>query len=315
MTQSTPAIVYVSALTYRRPEMLGKLLEAFLALERPAGWELRFLIVDNDAGGGAKETVAAFEERFGGRLDYAVEPEPGIPFARNRALDGATAGGARLLAFIDDDSYPDPGWLSALIAGWEGSGAALINGPRRLVLNETPAGWWQGEIAKALIAHAAFVERFSARQARKGIVATGGTYNWLGDLDWIREKGLRFDTALRFSGGSDTAFREAVQRAGGKVAWCEKAIIYEYLPLERCALGLQFHRAVARGINAAKVGRRAPFAILRNPFGRIAVGAALILVPVLGRASFALGLTMLGMGIGALRARGKATSTLYARET
>lgn len=58
MTGGSHQTVVVAALTYKRPEMLARLLESLLTLEHPAGWDVRFLIVDNDPEASARSINA-----------------------------------------------------------------------------------------------------------------------------------------------------------------------------------------------------------------------------------------------------------------
>jgi hypothetical protein len=77
-----PLIVYVAALTFRRPATLRQLLDSFLELHLPSPEkvDVRFLIVDNDPEGSAQNLVESFYPGFGpGRLQYVIEAEPGIP--------------------------------------------------------------------------------------------------------------------------------------------------------------------------------------------------------------------------------------------
>jgi hypothetical protein len=119
---------------------------------------------------------------------------------------------------------------------------------------------------------------------------------------------------MRFSGGSDAEFRETVRRLGGKLAWCEKAIIYEQLPAERISVSYQFRRAKSHGINSELIGRRPRNLILRHPIGRILAGIGLMVIPIFGKASFILGLQVFAMGVGILQARFGVRSELYSRD-
>lgn len=302
----------VAALTYRRPAQLAGLLDGLAALTQPDG-DVGFLVVDNDAAGSAAPVIDSARARFGDRLQYCVEPEPGIPAARNRALAEAAARGAPLLCFIDDDVRPDPGWLRALLACRERSRAAIVFGAVRFERAAPAAGWWRRRIAAGIAARGRVLERYAARHAARGLVVTGATSNCVIDVDWAARHGVRFDPAMRESGGSDTAFREAVRAHGGDVAWCADAVVYEQLPLERLSLRYQLRRAISHGMTTARTGRRAPGLILRHPAGRIAAGIALMALPLLGRGSFMVGLHLFGMGIGIIRGARGERSRLYAR--
>ena len=80
--------IVVAALTYRRPEGIAKLLEVLASQvhspERP--FRLTALVVDNDAAGSARATVEPFRGNGAYELIYVVEPQQGIPLARNRAV-------------------------------------------------------------------------------------------------------------------------------------------------------------------------------------------------------------------------------------
>lgn len=312
MTADADGGIVVAALTYRRPDTLRRLLDALAALELPAA-DVRFVIVDNDAAASARATVDACTPRFAGRLHYVVEPRPGIPAARNRALHEAAAGGAAVLCFTDDDAYPQPSWLRELLACRAATGAVLVLGPVRLVAPRGLRGW-RRVFAASLVARARFIARYAATQARRGRIVTSATSNWLGDVRWIEAHGLRFDEARAAGGGEDTAFFDAVGALGGRRAWCEHAVVNEGLPPDRVSVAYQYRRARANGINSAQLGRSARLLVLRHPIGRMVAGLALMALPVLGIASFALGLHAFGSGVGMRRAARGARSDLYSRE-
>ncbi|MBN9020943.1 MAG: glycosyltransferase family 2 protein [Rhizobiales bacterium] len=96
----SPHIV-VAAPTCRRPKMLGMLLDSFATMAPPETGSVTFLIVDNAPDAPVADLVAAFRDRTGVDVRYVLEPEPGIPFARNRALDFAESIGADFVAFVD----------------------------------------------------------------------------------------------------------------------------------------------------------------------------------------------------------------------
>lgn len=305
--------VLVAALTYRRPEMLSQLLASLLAIERPEGWDVRFLIVDNDPQGSAKPVVERFFVRFEGRLTYLVEPEPGIPYARNRALDEAASVGARFLCFLDDDEYPDRSWLTALIAHQRGTGVVLIGGPVRLLPPDFPTTAWQSFLARSLIARSRFMERHSAKRARQGTIMVVATNNWMGDICWIRARKLRFDTRMQFSGGTDTAFFIGTRSCGGVASWCETAIVYEHLAKERLSVRYQFRRSKDQGTVLARLQPDSPVRMCVRQSLRMIAGAGLLLIPAFGTASFTLGIHMIAAAVGRFSSLFGAQSRLYAR--
>jgi glycosyltransferase involved in cell wall biosynthesis len=244
MTQTHDLHVVVAAATCRRPRMLARLLASFQALHQPDDVKVTFLVVDNAPDEPVADVVEAWRRNTGFSVRYATEPEPGIPFARNRGLDEALAIGADLLAYVDDDETIDAEWLTAIVAHQRREGSNLVGGPVRCMLpDETSLAdrYVFGGIRRRY-------RRKELKNARRRANGTDGgvtilTNNWLADLAWMRSQGLRFDIGLRYSGGSDTALYHAAKRLGASSSWCPEAIVYETVPRGRIALGYQFRRA------------------------------------------------------------------------
>ena len=76
--------------------------------------QMRVVVIDNDAAGSAAVACDALRQAYPCELVYAIEPEPGIVFARNRALE--LAKDDDFIAFIDDDEVPAEDWLAELFS-------------------------------------------------------------------------------------------------------------------------------------------------------------------------------------------------------
>lgn len=72
------------------------------------------LVVENGSSG----AVEAFVRRHLPNATYLREERVGLDFARNRALWAATG---EILAFLDDDTVADPGWVLAMAEGFAGA--------------------------------------------------------------------------------------------------------------------------------------------------------------------------------------------------
>ena len=295
---NTQRTVYVAALTYKRPQDLTTLLLPGLrSLELPAGWDVRFLIVDNDPQESARPTVLTEMPSFDGRLIYVAEHTPGIPAARNRALKEALDANAAVLCFLDDDETPEPNWLVELISCWSREGAALIGGPVRRRLPDEPLSFKQRLIGRSMIARRLIDARLAASKSTSGR-ARVYTGNWLGDLSAIRKQDLWFDTGLQFTGGSDMAFYLAAQNKGLRTGWCESAVVHETFEAKRLTFRFQFERGRAHGIVKAGVTKPSWTKALATQLPRAAVGAGLLVIPLFGIGSYSLGLHMIGSSVG-----------------
>jgi glycosyltransferase involved in cell wall biosynthesis len=78
------------------------------------------LVVDNTQGDDQTECIA---REFGVR--YTVEPLQGLSRSRNRGLAESAS---EIVAFIDDDSEPDPQWLGRLLAPFKDERVAATTG-------------------------------------------------------------------------------------------------------------------------------------------------------------------------------------------
>ncbi|UCC32144.1 MAG: glycosyltransferase family 2 protein, partial [Phycisphaerales bacterium] len=108
--------VAVCVITCRRPEGLQRLLRALNALTfRGDPPDIEVIVVDNDADTSAASVCDLLRRDLNWPLRYEVEPQRGIPFARNRAV-ACAADTADFVSFIDDDEVPQPSWLDELLA-------------------------------------------------------------------------------------------------------------------------------------------------------------------------------------------------------
>jgi glycosyltransferase involved in cell wall biosynthesis len=129
---NAPGKATVAICTRDRPEDLRHCIEALVHLADD-GHEL--LVVDN-----CPSTDATLELTDG--LDcvrYVREDRPGLDIARNRALREAKH---TVVAFIDDDAIPDPGWLPALLRNFGDPLVLCVTGLTMPLELETKAQEW-----------------------------------------------------------------------------------------------------------------------------------------------------------------------------
>lgn len=204
-------------ITYRRPEQLRRAVAAVLEQVTAADVDGYVLVIDNDPQRSASDVVASFGTES---VRYRPEPTPGIPAARNAALDAAHDD--RLIVFIDDDELPQPGWLQALLDAWRDWGCDGIAGPNVRMLDGSEEPW---------VAASGFFDR---RAREHGATIPGApTSNLLLDMETVRRLGLRFDERFAMTGGSDTLFTGQLVARGGVIRWCENAVTVEPTPPER----------------------------------------------------------------------------------
>jgi succinoglycan biosynthesis protein ExoM len=216
----------IGACTYKRRSSLIRLLEHIaVALKGVSGGAV-VIIVDNDGHDPAVEVgVTEFAQRFGITARYIVETQPGISAARNAVFAEADRLGVRFVAMIDDDEWPSPHWLSALLAKQAASSAVVVGGPVSPVFPDSAvqlrqyARYWSVE-----------------KQLLNGKPFVFCTCNFLIDLQPLQSTPRPlFDEAFGLSGGGDTVFFRGLFFAGHAMAWADDALVYEEVPESRAS--------------------------------------------------------------------------------
>jgi len=280
--------VVVAALTYRRPDDLAELLPVLTAQARAARPHVEILIVDNDPGASAQ----AFVSGYGQGVRYEHAAEPGIAAARNYAIEAA--GAADLLIFIDDDERPVEGWLDLLLGTWAEHRSEAVVGPVVSEYVTEPDEWVK--------AGRFFERRRLATGTETDIAATN---NLLLDLSFVNRERLRFDARFGLSGGSDTLFTRQLHSLGGRLIWCDEAVVVDVVPPDRVTRQWVLRRAFRSGNS----WMRTSLALESSPLARLRVRVAL---SARGLLRIAAGATMAALGVllrrMSLRARGLRTA-------
>jgi len=108
-TGFVPPTATIAICTRDRPEDLARCLQVISRLP-DTGQEV--LVIDNCPSTDATYDIVAGQQG----VRYVREDRPGLNNARNRALRESSH---EIIAFVDDDAAPDPGWLAALLQNFE----------------------------------------------------------------------------------------------------------------------------------------------------------------------------------------------------
>ncbi|MEQ8434528.1 MAG: glycosyltransferase family 2 protein [Oceanicaulis sp.] len=248
--------------TFRRPASLARALKSVFAQDRTPD---EIVIADNDPEGGAGTIVEALRTAAPCPLVYVHASEPGVANARNAGF--AAASGARIAQLDDDESAP-AGWLSALEAVRETTGAHVVFGPVRP----------DADPAHASAFAAAWIRRLYAREPDFADGVTDkpwGCGNSLIDRAAASLPDPVFDPRANETGGEDDLLFSHMARTGAVFAWAAGAGVIEHVEDDRLKLIHLARRALAFGQGpsqtAAHEGR--PLAVA----GWMMVGAAQML--------------------------------------
>lgn len=217
-SQDQPTRVAICIVTRQRPEGLARTLASIAKIQIPPHYEAEVIVVDNDDPDAAMDPLEPIFEKPVHRIP---EPIPGIPFARNRAIDEAKER-AHFLVFIDDDETVEEDWLVELLATQEKYSAPIVTGPALPRLPEDAPSW-------AIRSGVYDCNRYPTGTERPWAF----THNVLARTSLFSNGRFRFDEQMRFTGGSDTQLFRKLHEAGHKIIWCNEAIAWEWYPASR----------------------------------------------------------------------------------
>jgi glycosyltransferase involved in cell wall biosynthesis len=129
--------------TYRRPALLARCLAALVGQSLESD-DYEIIVADDAASDKTRQQVEELATHAGVAIRYVlVTARHGPAAARNT---GWRAARASVIAFTDDDTVPDPGWLAAGIAALESDpGLAAVTGRTVVPLPEAPTDYERNE--------------------------------------------------------------------------------------------------------------------------------------------------------------------------
>jgi len=226
--------VVVCIPTFRRPKMLARLLEAIARLETSA--QISVVVADNDAENHAGLDLCRQMQAYPWPLTAVIAQQRGIAQVRNVLIEEALKTKAGFIVMIDDDEWPETGWIDAFLKGAAETGADVLSGSILFSQDSTTEG--HGDI----------------RYPSGPIAMLQGTGNLLIRRSVLEEiEAPWFDPAFGLSGGEDREFFVRLQRAGKRFAWVDEARAHGDVPETRANLCWLMRRAYSVGNSDMRV--------------------------------------------------------------
>jgi succinoglycan biosynthesis protein ExoM len=223
--------------TYKRPDGLRRLLDGLSRQEFPPECEVRVVVVDNEGSTLTRAICDENKEKVPIPLIYVAEKQRGLSHVRNRAIEIARQLG-EFLIFIDDDELPREQWLSRLVSCQEAYQADAVSGPVVPHFMSNVPVWIQAGLFFDRERHETGTLLSESR--------TGNTLVRLSVFDTIDG----FNDRFALTGGEDADFFIRLYRSGGRIIWCNEAVVEEWVPAQRACLKWLLARAYRAGTTA-----------------------------------------------------------------
>ncbi|MGA2018827.1 MAG: glycosyltransferase family A protein [Opitutaceae bacterium] len=231
--------VCICICSFKRPHLLRRTLDSLRSLTTEGLFDYSIVVADNDNAESARSTVAEFARTAAIQVDYCLEPEQNISLARNKALEFAKG---NLIAWIDDDEFPDNDWLLTLYRALQEFKTDGVLGPVKPIFESRPPNW----IIKGRV--------FDKPRRGTGLILhwhQTSTANVLVHRQILT--GIKEPFRREFgSGCEDIDFFKRMIEGGRTFAWCDEAIVSEIVPPARWNQGYLFRRAFLRGRNGSQ---------------------------------------------------------------
>src|SRR6202789_4231303 len=237
------AEVAIAIPTFRRPRSLERLLRALEKLETTA--TVTVLVADNDAEAHeGLDLCARIAAGYRWTLDAFPAPERGIAQARNALAERALAAtGARFIAMLDDDEWPEPGWLDAFLRVQAATRADALHGAVIPEFEDVPRA--SGEQCDGMASQRGTTGSCAMICSTANVFVSRACFEGLAKPC--------FDPAFGLSGGEDRDFFTRLLAQGARFAYADDAVIYAYVPASRATLGWALKRAYRVGNSDMRV--------------------------------------------------------------
>lgn len=247
--------ICIGVCTYKRPDILSRLLKELFAQETSGQFTFSVVVVDNDKLESAKPLTTALAAEAPFAIKYCVEPRQNIALARNKAIENADGD---FIAFIDDDEIPTKRWLLTLFDALHQYQADGSLGPVKPKFDVAPPSW---VIESKIYDRPSYPTGFVIDWRK------GRTGNCLLKKEMFTPGELYFRP--EFLTGEDQDFYRRMIERGRKFVWCDEALAYEIEPPIRWDRKFLLRRALLRG----------QISVVHPTFGMRQILTSLVAVP------------------------------------
>jgi succinoglycan biosynthesis protein ExoM len=296
--------IAICVCTHSRPQYLTRLLIAMQDIDL-SGYDpqsVELIIIDNNPSPEIEAICRRAAPRLPVTIHYTTEPEPGITFARNRAVAVAMERGAEYIAFVDDDDQPQSDWLIQLLDRQAITQADLVFGTWVL---DTDMPRWARESG---ISRSPAKARRKIKNHRYGLPGCASTCNVLigrAILERVGARGDIFSHDFRNSGGEDKDFFIRARELGAQLASADMSVIKRIHEPERYTVLGQLKRGFKSGCSQvvmvrAHGGSKQVLRLLGVALSKFFISLLLLPFSAFSRGSFMQSLSRMARALGIL---------------
>ncbi len=241
--------------TYKRPELLKKLLESLFAQNGKENVDMEIIVVDNDDEKSAREICNSFSNTARISIHYLTQSEKNISLTRNKAVQKSTG---EYILCLDDDEVASPEWVSAHLDTFKKFNADVIIG--RVIQD------FEVEVPDWIKNHSIFKipSPPTGTEAKKTYTGNSAIRASI-----IKDIEGPFDPALGLTGGEDTNLFWMLRKKGAKIVCCYEAWATEFIPSESANLKWIIERTFRQGYFTTHNRLKYELEINDNIFSRI----------------------------------------------
>ena len=207
--------------TYNRAASLRATLESLATLSSPDNLSWELLVVDNNSNDSTLQVVEQFADNSSFPVRYIFERRQGKSSALNAGVAQARG---RIIAFTDDDVSLHPDWLSEIKSTFERFDCAAVAG-RIIPVWDQPKPDWLDMRGQFAVVNFELGDEF--KEIQQPPIGANSAFR----RDVFQRHGLfRLDLGPTESKHTitceDTEFGDRLIKAGEKVVYCPRAIVY-----------------------------------------------------------------------------------------
>jgi len=226
-------LVSVCIATYKRPELLKKLMESLSIQRINNNIKVEIIVVDNDPLGSARNIMEDFKNPQNFDLKYFIQPIKNISLTRNKGVENSIG---EYLLFIDDDEIAAPEWIQSMVDTIQKYDADAAFGR---VLSHFDGG------TPEWIKRNPLFNRETSPTGTEAIYTRTG--NCIIKMSLLKSIAGPFDPEYGPTGGSDTHLFKRLKKQGAKFINCFEGWISEYVPQERATANYIIKRSFRAG--------------------------------------------------------------------